>query len=166
MMCRHALVNCREKNYSAGAGEGVGRMVNGTDLTSRYIARSRACGGGNSYRQWVGGGWGLFGRWQRGVWWGGPGLMDLRRGIPYCDMCVSFGLNLSSYTPTMINYLSHQFAIQWTCPCGYCIFFFGSVHTDSARQLCISQPVTTSLTVKGITLFWDMEALKCYILWT
>ena len=33
-------------------------------------------------------------------------------GTPYCDMCVSFGLNLLSYIPTMINYLSHQFAIQ------------------------------------------------------
>ena len=27
-------------------------------------------------------------------------------------MCVSFGLNLLSYAPTMINYLSHQFSIQ------------------------------------------------------
>ena len=35
-------------------------------------------------------------------------------GSPYCDMCVSIGLNLLSCTPTMINYLIHQFAIQWT----------------------------------------------------
>ena len=35
---------------------------------------------------------------------------------------VSFGLNLLTYTPTMINYLSHQFPIQWTCPWGCCIF--------------------------------------------
>ena len=37
-------------------------------------------------------------------------------GTSYCDICVSFGLNLLSYTPTMINYLSHQVSIQWTCP--------------------------------------------------
>ena len=43
-------------------------------------------------------------------------------GTPYCDMCVSFGLKLLSYTTTMINYLSHQFAIQWTCPWECCIF--------------------------------------------
>ena len=40
----------------------------------------------------------------------------------YCDMCVSFGLNLI-YSSTVINYLSHGFAIQWTCPWGCCIFF-------------------------------------------
>ena len=44
-------------------------------------------------------------------------------GTPYCDMCASVGLNLISYTPIMINYLSHQFAIQWTCPWGCCTFF-------------------------------------------
>ena len=45
---------------------------------------------------------------------------------PYCDMSVSSDLNLS-YTLTMINYLSHQFTIQWTCLQEYCIFFSGSV---------------------------------------
>ena len=40
-------------------------------------------------------------------------------GNPYCE----FGLNLLSYTPTLINYLSHQFSIQWTCPWRFCIFF-------------------------------------------
>ena len=44
-------------------------------------------------------------------------------GSLHCDMCVSFDLNLS-YTPTMINYLSHQFAIEWICPWGRCIFFW------------------------------------------
>ena len=41
---------------SAGAGEGVGRMVNRAGLTSGSIARSGACGGGDSCRQRVGGG--------------------------------------------------------------------------------------------------------------
>ena len=36
--------------------------------------------------------------------------------------CVSFGLNLLSYTPTTINYMSHQFAIRGICPWGCCIF--------------------------------------------
>ena len=35
-------------DVSAGAGEGVDGMVNGTGLTSRSIARSGACGGGRS----------------------------------------------------------------------------------------------------------------------
>ena len=35
----------------AGAGERVGRMVNGTRLTSGSIARSGTCGGGDSCRQ-------------------------------------------------------------------------------------------------------------------
>ena len=35
-------------DISAGAGEGVGGMVNGTGLTSGSIARSGACGGGDS----------------------------------------------------------------------------------------------------------------------
>ena len=43
-------------DVSAGVGEGVGRMVNGTGLTSGSIARSGAYGGavlwgGDSYRQ-------------------------------------------------------------------------------------------------------------------
>ena len=32
-------------------------------------------------------------------------------GTPCCDLCVSFALNLLSCNPTMINYLSRQFAI-------------------------------------------------------
>ena len=35
-------------DVSAGAGEGVGRMVNGTSHTSGSIARLGACGGGSS----------------------------------------------------------------------------------------------------------------------
>ena len=35
-------------NVSAGAGEGVGGMVNGAGLTSESIARSGACGSGSS----------------------------------------------------------------------------------------------------------------------
>ena len=58
---------------------------------------------------------------QRGLYW-----CDCL-GTPYCDMCFSFGLNLSSYTPTMINYLSYQFAIQWNCAWSCCIFFSSSV---------------------------------------
>ena len=38
-------------DVSVGAGEGVGRMVNGTGLASRSIARSGACWGGDSYQQ-------------------------------------------------------------------------------------------------------------------
>ena len=38
-------------DVSAGAGEGVGGIVNGTGLTSGSIARLRACGDGDSYRQ-------------------------------------------------------------------------------------------------------------------
>ena len=38
-------------------------------------------------------------------------------------LCVSFDLNLLSDTPTMINYLSYQFAVQWTCPWGCWDFF-------------------------------------------
>ena len=45
-------------------------------------------------------------------------------GTPYCDMFVSFVLDLLSYTSTMINYLSLQCWIQWTCPCRCCIFFW------------------------------------------
>ena len=41
---------------------------------------------------------------------------------PLTVICASFGLNLLSYIPTMINYLSHQFSIQWTCPWRCCIF--------------------------------------------
>ena len=44
-------------------------------------------------------------------------------GTLYCNMCVSFGLNSLSYTPIMINYLSHQFAVQSTCPWGCCNIF-------------------------------------------
>ena len=47
-------------------------------------------------------------------------------GNSYCNMCVSFDLNLLSYTSTMINYLSEQFWIQWTCP-RRCCFFSGSI---------------------------------------
>ena len=36
---------------NAGPGERVGRMVNGTGLKLGSIARSGACGGGDSYRQ-------------------------------------------------------------------------------------------------------------------
>ena len=36
--------------------------------------------------------------------------------------CVSYGLNLS-YTPILINYLSHPFSVHWTCPWKSCIFF-------------------------------------------
>ena len=35
-------------DVSAGAGEGVGWMVNGTGLTLGCFARSGACGGGSS----------------------------------------------------------------------------------------------------------------------
>ena len=35
-------------DISAGAGEGVGRMVDGAGLTSGSIARPGACGGGSS----------------------------------------------------------------------------------------------------------------------
>ena len=35
-------------DVSAGAGKRVGGMVNGTGLTSRSIARSGACGSGDS----------------------------------------------------------------------------------------------------------------------
>ena len=35
-------------DVSAGAGERVGRMVNGTGLISRSVARSGACGGRDS----------------------------------------------------------------------------------------------------------------------
>ena len=56
-------------------------------------------------------------RWKYTVYW-----FDCL-GTPYCDVCVSFGLNLLSYTPTMINYLWHQFSKQWTCPWRCCIFF-------------------------------------------
>ena len=45
-----------------------------------------------------------------------------------CDMYISFGLNLLSYIPTTINYLSHQFSKQWTCPRVF-FFFSGSVCT-------------------------------------
>ena len=38
-------------DISAGAGEGVGRMVNGAGLTSGSIARSGASGDGDSCRQ-------------------------------------------------------------------------------------------------------------------
>ena len=38
-------------DVSAGADEGVGRMVNGTGPTSGPIARLGACGGGDSYQQ-------------------------------------------------------------------------------------------------------------------
>ena len=34
-------------DISAGAGEGVGRVVNGAGLTTGSIARSGACGGGD-----------------------------------------------------------------------------------------------------------------------
>ena len=40
----------------------------------------------------------------------------------YCNMCFSFSLNLS-YTPTIINYMSHQYIIQWSCSSGCCSFF-------------------------------------------
>ena len=33
------------RDVSAGASEGVGGMMNGTGLTSGFIARSGACGG-------------------------------------------------------------------------------------------------------------------------
>ena len=42
---------------------------------------------------------------------------------PLTVTCVTFGLNLLSRFPKMINYLSHKFAIQWSCPWGCCIFF-------------------------------------------
>ena len=35
-------------DISAGAGEGVGGMMNGAGLTSKSIARSGTCGGGSS----------------------------------------------------------------------------------------------------------------------
>ena len=39
------------RDVSAGADEGVGKMVNGTGLTSGSVARSGACGGGSSVRR-------------------------------------------------------------------------------------------------------------------
>ena len=48
-------------------------------------------------------------------------LLCHRRTTLYTGICVSFGLNLLSYTPTMINYLPHQFSIQSTCPWRCCI---------------------------------------------
>ena len=30
----------------------------------------------------------------------------------YCDICIFFGLNLLSCTPTMINYLPHKLSVQ------------------------------------------------------
>ena len=38
-------------DISAGASEGVGRMVNGAGLTSGSIARLVACGGGDLCQQ-------------------------------------------------------------------------------------------------------------------
>ena len=38
--------------------------------------------------------------------------IDVTVWAPLTVTCVSFGRNLLSYTPIMINYLSHQFAIQ------------------------------------------------------
>ena len=38
-----------------------------------------------------------------------------------------FGLNLSSYPPTVINYLSCQFSIPWTCPWRCYVIFSGSI---------------------------------------
>ena len=32
------------------------------------------------------------------------------------SLCVSFSLNVLLCTPTMINYLSQQFLLEWTCP--------------------------------------------------
>ena len=59
---------------------------------------------------------------------GGTLCIDVAVGSPlYCNMCVSFGLNLS-YTPTIINYLSHEFWIQWICSWRCCIVFSGSVY--------------------------------------
>ena len=54
--------------------------------------------------------------------------IDVTVWAPLTETCISFCLNLSSYTPTMINYLSHKFSIQWTCPCRCCIFFSSSVY--------------------------------------
>ena len=41
---------------------------------------------------------------------------------PLTVTCDSFGLNLLSYTPTTINYLSHQFSSDWSNLCVYCYF--------------------------------------------
>ena len=38
-------------DISAGAGEGIGGMVNGAGLTLKSIPRLGACGGGDSCRQ-------------------------------------------------------------------------------------------------------------------
>ena len=53
---------------------------------------------------------------------GGTLCIDVTVWAHFTVTCVSFGLNLLSYTPTMINYLSHQFSIQRTCPWKCCIF--------------------------------------------
>ena len=42
--------------------------------------------------------------------------IDVTVWAPLTVTCVSFDLNLLSYTPTIINYLSHQFSIPQTCP--------------------------------------------------
>ena len=41
--------------------------------------------------------------------------IDMTVWVPLTVTCVSFCLNLS-YTPITINYLSHQFSIQWASP--------------------------------------------------
>ena len=53
---------------------------------------------------------------------GGTLCIDVTVWAPLTVTCVSFGLNLLSYTSTMINYLSHHFSIQWTCLEGIAFF--------------------------------------------
>ena len=62
--------------------------------------------------------------------------IDVTVWAPLTVTCVLFGLNLSSYTLTKINYLSQQFGIQCTCPWGCCIIIIIIIIFFS--QQCIS----------------------------
>ena len=98
--------------------------------------------------------------------------------------CVSFGLNLS-YIPTMINYLTHQLAIQWTCPWAFWIFFrrcitysylsywISASNLDFSNKLFILQKGAVRIIcnrskfiVKYCLLCWDYSPCHHCMSWT